>query len=43
MYLLDGRVDVVIESTPSKKWFRLYLGRFDTPTLPHGARTCARC
>jgi hypothetical protein len=42
MYVLDGRVDAVVESTPSKKWFRLYLGRFDTPTLPRGATTAAR-
>jgi hypothetical protein len=42
MYVLDGRLDMVIESTPSKNWFRLYLGRFDTPTLPHGTKTSAR-
>jgi hypothetical protein len=42
MYVLDGRVDMVIESTPSKNWFRLYLGRFDAPTLPQGAKTSAR-
>jgi hypothetical protein len=42
MYVLGGLVDAVIESVPSKKWFRVYLGRFDTPTLPLGAKTSAR-
>jgi hypothetical protein len=42
MYVLDGLVDVIIESRPSEKWFRMYLGRFDTPTLLHGAKTSAR-
>lgn len=34
LFLLDGEMGVVIECTPSKKWFRLYVGRFDTPKLP---------
>ncbi|HEY3396822.1 MAG TPA: hypothetical protein VGM19_04100 [Armatimonadota bacterium] len=42
MYVLEGRVDAVIESVPSKKWFRLYLGRFDTPKLAAGDKTTAR-
>ncbi len=42
MYLLGGKLDVVLESVPSKKWFRLYLGHFDTGTLAAGTRTWAR-
>lgn len=42
MYLLGGKLDVVLESQPSKNWFRMYLGQFDTPTLAAGTRTFAR-
>ncbi len=42
MYLLAEKLDVVLESVPSKKWFRLYLGQFDTPALAPGTKTWAR-
>ncbi|MHB9022577.1 MAG: hypothetical protein ACYC7E_00150 [Armatimonadota bacterium] len=36
MFVLDGDLDIVLECTPSKGWFRLYTGRFDTPQLTSG-------
>lgn len=42
MYLLEGKLDVVLESQPSRNWFRLYLGHFDAGPLPFGHETRAR-
>jgi len=42
MYLLEGDLSLVIECEPSRKWFRIYCGRFDTPQLPKGSRSFVR-
>ncbi len=42
MYLLEGDLSLVLECVPSKKWFRMYCGRFDTPQLPKGSRSFVR-
>jgi hypothetical protein len=42
MYLLEGDLSLVLECVPSKKWFRMYCGRFDTPQLPQGSRSFVR-
>jgi hypothetical protein len=42
MFVLEGRLAVVIECTPSKGWFRLYLGRFDAPKLKQGEQAFVR-
>jgi hypothetical protein len=42
MYLLEGDLSIVLECVPSKKWFRMYCGRFDTPQLPQGSRSFVR-
>ncbi len=42
MYLLEGDLSLVLECTPSKKWFRMYCGRFDTPQLLKGSRSFVR-
>lgn len=40
--VLDQPVDLVVECRPSEKWFRLYVGRVDTETLPAGTTLSTR-
>ncbi|HEY3418666.1 MAG TPA: hypothetical protein VGM23_17455, partial [Armatimonadota bacterium] len=42
MFVLEDDLDIVLESVPSKNWFRLYTGRFGTPQLPAGTIASTR-